>query len=174
MLLSTCIDRTSIQKNPESSCGMLAEVQGHVRLLDQYYPNFDHWFSSKVIPGLYSSDRSILVEYRSGALAGIAIVKNTVDEQKICCLRIMPGFENYGIGVRLFSRSFDVLSNEKPLLSVSEESAPKFERIFKYFGFSQTKKYFGLYRTHKLEMSFNGLLLPASTHTKQEAASLTI
>lgn len=155
-----------MEKYPESARGMLTEVKGHVFSLAQYYPDFSGWFSSKVESGLLSGERSILVEYRSGCLAGISVVKHVHDEQKICCLRIMPGFENHGIGVRLFYRSFDVLNNEKPLLSVSEECAPKFEKIFKYFGFSQTKRYVGLYRKNKFELSFNGLLMPEAIKAK--------
>ncbi|MEY8689299.1 MAG: hypothetical protein AB9M53_05405, partial [Leptothrix sp. (in: b-proteobacteria)] len=124
-----------------------------------YYPDFESWFESKVRAELLSGQRSILVEYRSGQLAGLAILKQGLDEKKLCCLRIMPSFESSGIGIRLFERSFEVLGTEKPLLSVSEEMLPKFARIFRHFGFSQEGKYIGLYRQNKCETSFNGILV---------------
>ena len=70
----------------------------------------------------------------------------------------MPEFQNKGIGIKLFQKSFDALETEKPLLSVSERKLSEFEKIFNYFGFVQTEKYSDLYKKNMIEISYNGYL----------------
>lgn len=168
MYMSKVIDAATISRDPEETSGMLAEVLAHVHDLKDYYPDFESWLTNLVVPGIAQGDRSVIVEYRQGRLAGLAILKDDGYEKKLCCLRVLPEFQQVaGLGVRLFEKSFDVLQTERPLLSVAEERVLLFGRIFEYFGFEQGDKYAGLYRHGKAEFSFNGsLLLP------QEAASV--
>lgn len=122
------------------------------------YPLFDEWFQHVVIPGLLKSERTIVVEKRQDIIAGILILKHTSRESKICSLRVRPQFENSGLGVRLFEQAFEILETEEPLLSVSEHNHLKFEKLFKYFGFSHEKTYMGIYRLNIQELSYNGIL----------------
>jgi hypothetical protein len=115
--------------------------------------------SEKVLPGIAEGERSVLTEYRDGHLAALAIVKDDGLEKKLCCLRVLPGYQNLsGIGVRLFDRCFDVLGTDKPLLSVAEEQLPKFERLFKHYGFHEVQAYADYYRHGATEFAFNGNL----------------
>ncbi len=163
-MLSTTIDRISLAIDAEASLATLSEMGSYASVLRNYYPEFDLWFSKKVYPQLFTGERAILAEYREGQLAGFAIVKDNGFEQKLCCLRVMPSFQNArGLGLRLFDRTFDYLETDKPVLSVSEEMLPKFNRIFSHFGFKMAQQYDGYYRKEKSEFSFNGLLLPDLT-----------
>ena len=126
--------------------------------LSQFYPDFPTWYSQKVENGLHTGQRIVLLKYVGKDLGGIAILKDTKDEKKLCCLRVLPAFEGSGIGIRLFAESMERLKTERPLLSVSEEQAPKFERVFRHFGFELARKYRHLYRQNRTEFSFNGLL----------------
>lgn len=56
-----------------------------------------------------------------------------------------------------FRKSFDVLgtSTAKPLLSISEDKLPEFEKIFNYFGFVKTETYHNLYYPNTTEISYN-------------------
>lgn len=130
----------------------------NLSMLSEQYPDFRNWLEKKVFTGLYDGTRSILLEWRDGKIAGLAILKNEIEEKKLCCLRIMPEFQNKGIGIKLFQRSFAELGTEKPLLSVSEQKLSEFEKIFNYFGFVQTEKYFDLYKQNTIEISYNGYL----------------
>ncbi len=152
------IDQSYILKNTDVASSVIASVFFELKLLSELYPEFHKWFSEKVIPGLYSGERIILLEHRNNELAGIAILKDTIDEQKICCLRVIPKYQNSGIGLILFKRSFQELDNEAPLVTVSSENAHKFEKIFNYFGFEFVEKYDNIYRPKKTEFSFNGIL----------------
>ncbi len=160
MTMSKTIDVVSLARDQESASGMLAEVLTRVQDLKDFYPGFDAWLSQRVLPGLQSGDRSILVEYRQGLLAGLAILKDDGIEKKLCCLRVLPGFEGrYGLGVRLFEKSLEKLETKRPLLSVAEERLPAFVRLFNYFGFELGAVHHGLYRTERTEYAFNGTLI---------------
>lgn len=122
----------------------------------RYYPSFYEWYFEKVMPGVQKGDRKIISEIRDGKIAGIAILKNTIEEKKICTLRIAPNYQNRGIGVRLFKKSFEILQTNKPLLTVSEEKLAEFHKIFSYFNFEETDVIEGKYRVGKKEYIFNG------------------
>lgn len=134
-------------------------IQDDLLFFQSIYPEFFVWFEGKVLPGLFNAERSILIEERNNEIAGFAILKHTYSESKICTLRVRDTYENSGIGIKLFEQSFDLLETSSPLLSVSDEMYPKFNKIFKYFGFSHEETYPEIYRPNVAELSFNGALL---------------
>jgi len=136
----------------------LRHIGADAEFLRSSYPNFDHWFVSKVLPGIYTGERTLLIEQRESKVVGLLILKHTATEKKLCTLRVRPQYENKGLGVRLFEAAFETLGTERPLLSVSENSLPKFARLFKHFGFAQAGAYRGLYVPQLHEFSYNGLL----------------
>lgn len=121
----------------------------------KYYPSFHEWYFNKVVPDIQNGNRKIVSEIRDGKIAGIAILKDTGEEKKICTLRISPDFQNRGIGVRLFKKSFEILQTNKPFLTVSEEKLPEFQKIFDYFNFELSSIADGMYRHGKKEYIFN-------------------
>ena len=135
-------------------------ISDDVAFLRDSYPGFDEWLLSKVIPGIYAGERTAVVEMRGSAVAGLLIVKHSDGEKKLCTLRVRPNFECRGLGVRLFETAFDLLGTDRPLLSVSEPSMPKFLRLFMHFGFSKEAVYGGRYLPHVNELSYNGHLEP--------------
>ena len=120
-----------------------------------FYPNFKYWFYSKVITDILEDKRRILLEIRNNEIAGIAIVKNTPEEKKLCTLRVTNKYQNKGIGLKLFERAFEELNTSKPFLTVSEEKYKEFEKIFKYYGFELTNRVKDYYRKGKSELFFN-------------------
>lgn len=80
-------------------------------------------------------------------------------ERKICCLRVLPEYQNRGIGVKLFIRSMDRLETDKPLLSISSNNLNRFKNIMDYFNFKQYQHYPDLYRKNSEEISYNGYLI---------------
>ncbi|WP_146005523.1 GNAT family N-acetyltransferase [Erwinia sp. B116] len=144
-------DPATVQKVDD----LLINTLGDLRL---FYPDFSSWISNIVIPGIITGERSVILEYRNDDLAGLAILKDSDIEKKLCCLQVMPKFQGSGIGLTLFEKSFDLLNTKNPLLSVSEEQRSNFLRIFKYYGFEFGETYYQHYRPLKNEISFNGLL----------------
>lgn len=118
-----------------------------------YYPDFYNWYFLKVVDGLRSGDRKIVYYNLNYNIAGLAILKYS--EKKICTLKVLDGYKNKGIGIRLFEKSFEDLKTEKPFFTVSEEKYHDFRKIFDYFGFIKTDEKIGLYREGKKEYFYN-------------------
>ena len=139
-------------------------VREDIAFLRDSYPNFQEWLNSIVLPGIAAGERTVIVEQRQGRPAGLLILKHTKEERKLCTLRVRPGFEYKGLGIRMFEAAFDILETSQPLLSVSEVALPKFSRIFQHFGFDCSGTYRGLYLPKVSELSYNGILAfdPAS------------
>jgi ribosomal protein S18 acetylase RimI-like enzyme len=156
------LDASICIANPALMRRGLALLSEDVRFLRGAYPAFDSWLSEKVIPGLLSGERTLLIETREERVAAVMILKHCADEKKLCTLRVHPEFESRGLGVRLFETAFDLLNTERPLLSVSEPSMPKFSRLFAHFGFSKEAVYADRYLPHVDEFSYNGYLEPIS------------
>lgn len=161
------IDSHSHIRDPYLLMQALKLLTDDIAYLRGSYPNFDEWFFHKVVPGVISGERSIFIEQRNSSIAGILILKHTLEEKKLCTLRVRPGYESLGLGVRLFETAFEVLGTEKPLLSVSEETHPKFARLFDHFNFTQHETYLGKYLPLRKEFAFNGVLETRQTSLEQ-------
>lgn len=152
------IDKEFILNNSDVSDDILTYLFKELNEMSFYYPEFYNWLTNKVLPGLMTGERSIILEHRQHQLAGVSILKDTIDEKKLCCLRVLPAFQGKGVGIKLFDRTFEELVTESPLLSISEETAPKFQKILNYYGFKVEEEYPDYYRPSKTEYSFNGIL----------------
>ena len=153
------INQDLISKMPTNYLTVLVDyVFTFIESLSSTYPSIVGWGYDKVRNGLMNGTRSILLEWRDNKLVGVSVLKNDGVEKKICCLRIAKEYQNLGIGVRLFKRSFEELGTNTPLLSVSETVLPKFEKIFDHFGFVKTEAYPDKYVKGISEISFNGYL----------------
>lgn len=134
------------------------EVFSNISHLKQTYPKFSDWYFNKVVNGLVSGSRSFIIEIRDGKMAGVAILKDSVREKKICTISVSEEFKSKGLGFRLFEKSMRLLDTDKPLASVSESRMPEFEKIFQHLNYEFSAEYRGLYLPQKSEFSFNGVL----------------
>lgn len=120
-----------------------------------YYPNFNDWYFRTVVDGVISGDRKIIIEHSGSKMAGIAIIKNSHHERKLCNLTVFNGYRNKGLGIKLFKKVFVELETEKPFFTISEEKLPEFKKIFEFFNFKQTSDHLGLYRPNSIEYFYN-------------------
>jgi len=156
--MTVLLNQDSVTRDPylvEQSVRLLG---ADAEFLRSSYPNFDHWFASKVLPGIYTGERTLLLERRESSVVGLMILKHTSSEKKLCTLRVRPHYESKGLGVRLFETAFKILETERPLLSVSQPAESKFHRLFAYFGFSKQAVYRGHYLPMVDELVYNGVL----------------
>lgn len=152
------LDHSLFAGNPARLSQALTLLHEDATFLRGSYPNFDSWLSDKVVPGIKNGERTVLIEMRANEVAGFMILKHTLSEKKLCTLRVRPQYESRGMGVRLFETAFEILKTERPLLSVSEKAMPKFDTLFKYFGFSREAVYEDRYLPRVRELAYNGLL----------------
>ena len=123
--------------------------------LNQYYPDFAHWYMNKVIPSVILNNDEVILAMRHNEIAGISIVKQS--EKKLRCLRVFPNYQKSGTLMYLIDESLKILDTDKPSCSVPEELIHGYSRTFvnRYF-FDLTYVHKGLYRRNKLEYQFNG------------------
>jgi GNAT superfamily N-acetyltransferase len=123
--------------------------------LENYYPDFGYWYINKCMPGIVTGSDVLLVAKDNHRIIGVALGK-TGEETKLRCVRVMPEYQNKGIGLKLVERMLRQLDDDKPHCTVSEEMIHQFSRPFiNLFDFklSQVKK--GMYRKNRLEYIFN-------------------
>ncbi|MFH1987998.1 MAG: GNAT family N-acetyltransferase [Pseudomonadota bacterium] len=156
--MSLLLTKDTLGQDPSLLNEAINVISQDAEFLRSSYPLFDQWFAQKVLPGIYTGERTLLIEKRASLAVAYMILKHTDTERKLCTLRVRPNYESKGLGVRLFQTAFELLGTERPLLSVSELAAPKFERIFKYFAFGQEAAYLGRYIPMVNELAYNGLL----------------
>lgn len=134
----------------------------YINFLDKDYPNFRSWYFDKVVPGIRTKEREILVCFVENDdccdFGGIAILKNAENEKKICTLRVAPEYKGNGVGYALFEKSFELLETKKPLFTVSSEKVDMFLKHINKYNFHQTEILENYYLDGKSEYVFNGNL----------------
>jgi N-acetylglutamate synthase-like GNAT family acetyltransferase len=94
---------------------------------------------------------------RDGAkMVGLALGKASPLETKLRCVRVLPDYQNKGVGLHLIERMLKELDSEKPHCTVAEEIIHQYSRAFiNHFDFDLTRVEKGRYRPGKLEYVFN-------------------
>lgn len=136
----------------------LLSVGESLRFLRKEYPNFNNWYNHKVIKGVSDQTRKIFVAClndESERFGGVMILKNTVEQKKICTLCVFDDYKGQQIGTEFIKKAFEELGTKKPLITVSENNKTQFDAIFKKFGFELTQEYPSYYRENITEYSYN-------------------
>lgn len=128
-----------------------------LRSLDGLYPGFESWYINQVVPGVVLG-KDILVLAKDGThVVGIALGKKSAKETKLRCVRLMPAYQQSGLGIKLIDRMLEELECEKPACTVAEELMHTYARPFvNRYGFELSRVDKGRYRPGKLEYAFNG------------------
>lgn len=126
--------------------------------LEIEYPFFLKWLH-KVFYELQKSDSRIILVCCDDSnifdVMGVAILKNTIEERKICTLRIIPKYRRQGIGTYLLRKSTEVLNDPYPLITVSGIHMDSFGPFLKKNGFVLKDKIKSLYRRGCYEYFYN-------------------
>lgn len=152
------ISKLSTHKNEtnyEELCKQLYYITDH---LSQDYPQHKDWFFNKHIPQI-GNGREVIYITAYGNICGVAFLKNTVSEKKICTFYVAEYSRNIGIGSALLKASFGYLQTERPLISM-----PKYKvRFFLYYVYKYdwkiTQILSNYYNNENDEVVFNGNLI---------------
>jgi ribosomal protein S18 acetylase RimI-like enzyme len=123
--------------------------------LNKDYPCFHDWYYGKVKRGVITGEREIIFNITGGYIAGIAILKKTWNEKKICTLRVSEKFQRNGIGRSLALESFKYLDTDAPFITVSFSKENQFKRLFNCFGFKKSSEFRNYYSPNKIEITYN-------------------
>lgn len=143
----------------ENKFAVFNEVFVFLRKLSFEYPNFSGWFSGLFYAGYdLRIDREIIISRYHNQIAGVIILKKSLEENKICTIRVERAFRKNGIATELVKRGIEWLEDEKPLITCHYFRNRQFDKLFKYFGFELSEKKRGYYGIFNLEYVYNGVL----------------
>jgi GNAT superfamily N-acetyltransferase len=124
--------------------------------LEHYYPDFGFWYVNKCMPGILTGNDLLLVAREHERIIGVALGKKDEHETKLRCVRVLPEYQNRGIGLHLVERTLRALDDDKPHCTVAEELFHQYSRAFiNLFQFDLSEVDKGRYRKNKLEYVFN-------------------
>lgn len=123
------------------------------------YQGFQSWYE-----GLYTEEfelkynREIIICEEQFRIVGVAIIKNDLQEKKICTLRVAREYQHQGIGHNLVEMCMQQLHTDKPMITLHKSKMNQFEKLLSYYNFEleQTQKHY--YSIFSTELVFNGLL----------------
>jgi predicted acetyltransferase len=127
-----------------------------IRSSQVWYPGIFSWYSLKFSTGLHDGSRNILFYEINNEIAGTALLKNTVEEKKICTFFVKNQYRNNGLGKNLFDKCLEILDTDKPMITVPAERLSQFSRIFKYYDLKLEQVVENYYRSQSKEYIFNG------------------
>lgn len=131
------------------------EIRLFLHELSCNYPLFDKWLEKVFVETNCTKRTIIYCESEDKKIVGIAILKNTIKEKKICTIRVAKEMQHCGIGSKLMDMSLAILGDKRPLITVSEEHIDDFKPFLKHYGFKIFQKVKSVYCENKYEYFFN-------------------
>lgn len=132
--------------------GWKPKISGFLSILREDYPGFEKWLK-RVFIEIPLGRRVVVLDTDNGVIRGLAILKNTTGEKKVCTLRVGEKYRRQGIGTRLLRESYRILGTDRPLLTVSERNIDSFMPFLAKEGFELTSVV--KYGSHRREFCFN-------------------
>lgn len=122
------------------------------------YPGYLQRFFSKTVPGIFDGNREIINAYIEYNIAGTIILKNTIEEKKVCTLFVLNNYRKCGIATDLLNISFEILGTKQPLITMSDHKINEFNGIIKKYCWKKTQVINDIYGQNTTEVVFNGIL----------------
>lgn len=126
--------------------------------LEEVYPGFHRWYLAKVVSGIRDGSRLILAETGDQGLSGVAILKRSSSELKLCTLWADQKISTRDTSVNLLERGLEWLGTRRPLFSVPNDILPRMRPLLARMDVSAPRQMPGIYRTGVTEHVFNGSL----------------
>lgn len=139
-------------------------IKKFLRRLNIEYPDFNGWYDNLFQEDKQlHSDREIIICEKDYRIAGIAILKSTEEEKKICTLRVARPYQRQGIGRNLMERGFEWLEDDRPLITMHRSKQHQFAPLLDYYGFTLEAMQWNYYNIFSTELSYNGILAKKET-----------
>ena len=98
--------------------------------LRNYYPDFAKWYDSKIVPNV-DNNREIFLSTKDGIFSGALILKNELNEKKICTLFVNPNNRFSHVGNDFLRIASEELETYKLPITISDDAMVYFNK-FRY------------------------------------------
>lgn len=122
------------------------------------YPKHHEWFFQKHLPLVGDGEREILFIRNHGNVCGIAFLKKTDEEKKICTFYVAEHGRNIGIGRTLMRESLNYLETETPMITMPAGKVEYFLHFVHRYNWKITQIKDDYYVKGNDEIVFNGKL----------------
>lgn len=109
-------------KNNHDITNIISEVFGYMKI---NYPDYLEWFNNKLLTGLSTNERNIIVAYKNNQLIGFVNLKKTNKEQKMSNLYIKQSIYYKKIWKEMIKLSLKWLEVPNPTIIISNQEIKK-------------------------------------------------
>jgi len=152
------INKLSEQKNDSNFTELSKQIYYTTDHLSYDYPNHKNWFFNKHMQGV-GLDREVIYITSHNNICGVAFLKNSDSEKKICTFYVSEHSRNMGIGSVLLQKCFDYLKTTTPLISMPKYKVQYFLYYVYKFDWKITQILSEYYNKENDEVVFNGKLV---------------
>lgn len=147
------------------------------------YPNYREWFYDVQVAGLNTAERDILLAHADNSpynVIGMACLKNTAKERKLCTLVINNGYRALGIGKKMVTAAIQELGTDKPFFTIPDYKLGMFQSLINRHDWQLEQRLHGYYNDQHSELCFNGKLmntpgeLPTPTPRKKTTCTINV
>lgn len=136
--------------------GLYDGIDQLTKSINNTYPGHNDWLYKKFFPGLKDGSRKIVVAYNDlNNPMGVALLKDTPEEKKVCCLFVREDCRKMGIADNLIKKSCAVLKTNKPLITIADKNIYQLQRLLDKYHFTFSYKKKGAYKENDTENYFN-------------------
>ncbi|HIF9181218.1 TPA: GNAT family N-acetyltransferase [Photobacterium damselae] len=119
----------------------------------ELYPDFDTWYNFR-LRRQYPHQRIVIAAENSNMIIGVAILKKTQDEHKICTLFVHEEHRGKKIGSMLLNEAIQALKGKNIYITVAEERNAALKPLLEKYGFTLEDSKLGYYRPHATEFFY--------------------
>ncbi|MCX7097710.1 MAG: GNAT family N-acetyltransferase [Methylococcales bacterium] len=134
----------------ESESIKFSDLAKSISTVGAYYPNFKNWLYFTFRKEMIEGKRSIIIARAGNSIAGLSLLKHSLDEKKICTFYVSPSYRGIGVGHQLMDASTSYLGDKDKdkdiAITVAEERNSELYPLLKSKGFSIENKVIGYYR----------------------------
>ena len=147
---------------------MIQEVLMLSMIVKNDYPDYKEWYTKVQVPGLYTSERNIIIAHINDRIVGFVSLKKTKTEKKICTFYVEKSFRRNKIGTILVEKAIEFLEESRPLITIPMDKLNEFIRIANKYNWEITDIKENLYRTSTPEVIVNGIITDTNQSLAQE------
>ena len=121
------------------------------------HPKHKDWFFNKHLNDIGKDREVVFIKFHNN-ICGVAFLKKTINEKKICTFYVAEYSRKHGIGGQLLEECFNYLDTKTPLISMPKYKVQYFLYYVYKYGWKITQILPGYYNNENDEVVFNGEL----------------